>query len=155
MHQHLVEAAKAIAWSSTRWSTLGRSLRICASGQNGFHEVRECTTVFFWSLDRQVGMEVHLDDVHGFGPDPQVQKFKEDLAAHIWSRDGGVHHEGAEYDNLKLLHKRLNGAMTIEINPKYLDAVLELLGLEGEGRAHSERSWTQGTAHDWRTAGFV
>ena len=31
-------------------------------------------------------MEVHMDDVHGFGPDPQVEKFKEDLAAHIWFR---------------------------------------------------------------------
>ena len=76
-------------------------------------------------------MVVHLDDVHGFGPDPQVQKFKEDLAAHIWFRDGGGHHEGGEHDNLKLLRKRLNGALTIESNPKYFDAVLELLGLEG------------------------
>ena len=24
-------------------------------------------------------------------PDPQVEKFKEYLAAHIWFRDGGVH----------------------------------------------------------------
>ena len=37
----------------------------------------------------------------------------------------------AEYDHLKRFRKRLNGAMTIESNPKYLDAVLELLGLEG------------------------
>ena len=58
-----------------------------------------------------------MDDVHGFGPDPRVQKFKEDLAAHIWFRDSCVHHD--------------NGAVTIESNPKYLDAVLELLGLEG------------------------
>ena len=36
---------------------------------------------FFWNPDRQVGMEVHMDDVHCFGPDPQVEKFKEDLAA--------------------------------------------------------------------------
>ena len=33
--------------------------------------------------------------------------------------------------HLKRFRKRLNGAMTIESNPKYLDAVLELLGLEG------------------------
>ena len=76
-------------------------------------------------------MEVHMDDVHGFGPDSQVEKFKEDLAAHIWFGDGGVHREGAEYDYLKRFRKRLNGAMTIESNLKYLDAVLELLGLEG------------------------
>ena len=50
---------------------------------------------------------------------------------HIWFRDGGVHREGAEYDHLKRFRKRLNGTMTIESNPKYLDAVLELLGLEG------------------------
>ena len=36
-----------------------------------------------------------MDDVHGFGPDPQVEKFKEDLAAHIFFRDV-VHPEGAE-----------------------------------------------------------
>ena len=34
---------------------------------------------FFWNPDRQVWMEVHMDDVHGFGPDPQVEKFNEDL----------------------------------------------------------------------------
>ena len=65
------------------------------------------------------------------GPDPQVEKFKEDLAAHIWFRDGGVHHDGAEYDHLKRFLKRFNGVMTIESNPKYLDVVVELLGLEG------------------------
>ena len=45
---------------------------------------------FFRNPDRQVGMEVHMDDVHGLGPDPQVEKFREDLAAHIWFRDGGT-----------------------------------------------------------------
>ena len=35
---------------------------------------------FFWTPERQVEMEVHMDDVHGFGPDPQVEKFMEDLA---------------------------------------------------------------------------
>ena len=73
---------------------------------------------------------MHTDDVHGFGPDLQVEKFKEDLAAHIWFRDGGVHHEGAEYDHLKRVRKRFSG-VTMESNPKYLDAVLELLGLQG------------------------
>ena len=72
-----------------------------------------------------------MDDAHSFGLDTQVQKFKEDLAAHIWFRDGGVHREGAENDHLKRFRKRLNGALTIESNPKYLDAVLELLGLAG------------------------
>ena len=74
---------------------------------------------FFWNPDRQVGMEVHMDDVHGFGPDPHVDKFKENFAAHIWFRDGGVHHEGAEYDHLKRFRKRLNGAMTIDCNPNW------------------------------------
>ena len=60
-----------------------------------------------------------------------MEKFKEDLAAHIWFRDGSVHHEGAAYDHLKRFRKRFNGVMTIESNPKYPDAVLELLGLEG------------------------
>ena len=72
-----------------------------------------------------------MDDVHGCGPGPQVEKFKGYLAAHIWFRDGGVHREGAEYDHLKRFRMRLNGSMTIESNPKCLDAVLELLGLEG------------------------
>ena len=75
-------------------------------------------------------MGLHMDDVHGFGPDPEKEKFKEDLAAHIWFRDGGVHLENAEYDHLKHFRKRLNGAMIIESNPKYLDAVLDRLGLE-------------------------
>ena len=72
-----------------------------------------------------------MDDVHGSGLETQVGKFKANLAAHLWFRDGGVHHEGAEYDHSKRFRKRFNGPMTIESNPKYLDAVLELLGLEG------------------------
>ena len=99
---------------------------------------------FFWNPDRQVEMEVHMDDVDGFGPDAQVEKFKGDFAAQTWFRDGGVHREGAECDHLKRFRKRLNGVMTIESNPKYLDAVLELLGLEGAKDkpsvpAHKER----------------
>ena len=45
-----------------------------------------CVSVpqFFWNPDGQVGVKVHMDDVHGFGLDPQVEKFKEDLVAHIW-----------------------------------------------------------------------
>ena len=93
----------------------------------GLTRVCECTTFF---VERQVGMEVHMDDVHGFGPDPQVEKFKEDLAAHIWFRGGVVHCDGGEYDHLKRFRKRSNSVMTIESNPKYLDAVLELHGLE-------------------------
>ena len=82
-----------------------------------------------------------------------MEKFKEDLAAHMWFRDGGVHREGAEYDHLKRFRKRLDGVMTIESNPKYLDAVLELPGLEGaKGRAHAQCSCSQGKAHDWRIA---
>ena len=108
---------------------------------------------FFWGYERQVVMEVHRDDVHGFGRDPQVEKFKEDLAAHIRFRDGSDHHDGAEYDHLKRFRKKLNGASTIESNPKCLD---ELLGLQGaKGRAHAERSCAQGTAHDWRVVGAI
>ena len=94
-----------------------------------------------------------MEDVHGFGPDPQVEKFKEDLAAHIWLRDGGVHREGAEYDHLKRFRKRLHGVTTIESNPKYLDAVLELLGLEGAKDVSTPSvPAAQGKAHDWRIA---
>ena len=41
---------------------------------------------FFWSGERQVGMGVHMDDVHGFGPDPQIEKFKGDVAVHMEMR---------------------------------------------------------------------
>ena len=61
-----------------------------------------------------------MDDVHGFGPDPQVEKFKKDLAVHIRFRDGGVHHDGAEYDHLKRFRKKFNGVTTIVGNPKHL-----------------------------------
>ena len=56
--------------------------------------------------------------MHGFGSDPQVQKFKEDLAAHIWFRDGSVHHNGAEYDHLARFRKKLSGVVTIEKQSK-------------------------------------
>ena len=72
----------------------------------GFHEMRERTTVLLES--RPSGGD---GGAHGFGPDPQVEKFKEDLAAHIWFRAGDVHREGAEYDHLKRFRKRLNGVI--------------------------------------------
>ena len=72
-----------------------------------------------------------MDNVHGF-----VEKFKEDFAAHIWFRDGGVHLEDAECDHLKRFRKRPKRAMTIESNPKYLDVVLVFL--------HTRKSFTTG-----------
>ena len=47
-----------------------------------------------------------MNDVHGFGPDPQVEKFKEDVAVHIRFPDGGVRHDGAENDHLKRFRAR-------------------------------------------------
>ena len=78
-----------------------------------------CTSApqFFLSAERHVGVEVHMDDVHGFGP--------------VRFPDGGIHHDGSEYDHLKRIRKNVDGVTTIESNRKYLDAVLELLGLEG------------------------
>ena len=76
---------------------------------------------FFWNPDRQVKMEVHIDDVHGFWARP--------TSGELQGRSCGPHL--AQYDHLKRFRKRLNGVTTIESNPKYLDAVLELLGLEG------------------------
>ena len=71
-----------------------------------------------------------MDDVHCFGPEPGIEKFKADWAVHIRFRDGGGHQDGSEYDRLKRIRKKFNGVTTIESKPKYLDAVLELLGLE-------------------------
>ena len=53
----------------------------------------------FWNPNRRVGMEVQMVDVHGFGPDPQVEKFKEDLAGHIWFRGGGVRRKSSRLEN--------------------------------------------------------
>ena len=40
------------------------------------------------------------------GQTHKLEKSKEDLAARIWFRDGGVHREGAEYHHLKRFRKR-------------------------------------------------
>ena len=68
-------------------------------------------------------------------------QFKEDLAAHIWFRDGGVHHEGAEYDHLKRFRKRLNGVMSLKA-PRSILMLLELLGLEASVPEHKEKLTT-------------
>ena len=56
-----------------------------------------CTSArqFFRSAERHVGVEVHMDDVHGFRPRSTVEKFKEDLAVHIRFPDGSIHHDGS------------------------------------------------------------
>ena len=86
-----------------------------------------------------------MDDMHGFGPEPGIEMFKADLAVHLRFRDSGVHHDGSEYDHLKRFRQEFNGVTTIESNLKYLDAVLELLGLEGAEEV-PKRSCAQGTA---------
>ena len=103
-------------------------------------KVRERTVVLL-DAEGQVGMEVHMDDVHGFGPDPLVEKFKKDLAVHTRFRDDVVHHDGSENDHSKRFRQKFSGVTTIESNPKYLDAGLELLGLEG-ARTYKEQLTT-------------
>ena len=84
-HTHLVEAAETIAGSTPSWSTLGQSFFTSALVDKlGFTRCAGAPQ-FFWNPDHQVGMEVHTDDVYGIGPDPLVEKFKEDLVAHICS----------------------------------------------------------------------
>ena len=60
-----------------------------------------------------------------------MEKFKEDLAVHTRFLDGGIHHDGSDYDHLKRIRKKVDCVTTIESKRKYLDAVFELLGLEG------------------------
>ena len=72
-----------------------------------------------------------MDDVHGCRPGSTVEKFKEELAVHIRFLDGGIHHDGSEYDHFKRIRENVDGVTTIKSNRKYLDTVLELLGLEG------------------------
>ena len=43
------------------------SFHVCVNGQAGFHGVRERTAVFLEPRETS-GMEVHMDDLHGFGP---------------------------------------------------------------------------------------
>ena len=75
---------------------------------------------FFWSAERQVGD----GDAHGrcawFWPGPTSgEKFKKDLAIHIRFRDGGVHHDGAEYDHLTRFRKKFSGVTTLEANRNF------------------------------------
>ena len=66
-----------------------------------------------------------------FRPRSTVEMFKGDLAVRIRFRDGCLHHDGSEYDHLKGIPTYVDGVTTMESKRKYLDAVLELLGLEG------------------------
>ena len=80
MHKHLVKLQQQLPGrrhAGQRWVDHFTSALV---GKLGF---KRCVSApqFFWNPDGQVVMEVHMDDVHGFGPDPQVEKFKEDLQA--------------------------------------------------------------------------
>ena len=81
--------------------------------------------------------------------------FKEDMAVHTRFRDGCVHHGFSEYDHLKGIRTYVDGVTTMESKPKYLDAVLEVLGPgRCEGRAYAMCPCTQGTARDERLVGL-
>ena len=72
-----------------------------------------------------------MDNVHCCGPRANVEEFIEHVKARVPVKFAVIHHAGdqGEYEFLKQKRERyLNGTL-IRINPKYVEAVAERLGM--------------------------
>ena len=102
-----------------KWTKLGGAC-CCHPVQAGLCKVRASSTVLL-EPKRQTGVVLHMDDISGSGDAPSIRDFK----------GGDISENGKPYDHLKRL--RTNFAFSIELNPKYLQSVLDALNLADAG----------------------
>ena len=91
----------------------------------------EVAPQFFMDYDRDIFIEVHMDDFHGSGSERAIADLKKDLEGTVQFKVWEVHGAGAKYEHLKRLRTLSEGMTEIECNPKYLQSVLQLAGLVG------------------------
>ena len=84
---------------------------------------------FYWSSERIVALELHMDDIHGAATPSGREKFVKDLALEINFKGGDRCETGKPYEHLKRPRLPMSGETRIQPNPKYLESVANQLGL--------------------------
>ena len=77
-----------------------------------------------------MGLEVHMDDVHGVAAPAAREQFMKDVATHVIFKGGEEHKRGVTYDHLKRLRTPYGKHTRLQPNDKYLAYALREFGLE-------------------------
>ena len=86
---------------------------------------------FYWSSERTIALELHMDDIHGAATPSGREKFVKDLSLEINLKGGDRCETGKPYEHLKRLRLPMIGETRVQPNPKHLDFVATQLGLTG------------------------
>jgi hypothetical protein len=89
----------------------------------------EAAPQFFWCPGRGIAVEVHMDDMHGAGLPEAIESFRNELKPLVKFKGGEPKSVGDKYMHLKRVRERFADRVEITPNDKYLDYVLEVLGL--------------------------
>ncbi len=81
-----------------------------------------CETVpqFFMDYDRDIFLEVHMDDLHGAGTEWALASLKEELDKVVQFKVWTVHGPGSTYEHLTCTRTLHHGFTETERKPKYL-----------------------------------
>ena len=86
---------------------------------------------FFIHRDRQLYLEVHMDDGQGCGPPVCIKEFAKELSDATAVKFFGPIEHGQEYSHLKRFRTPLRDGTVFRGNPRYLRGVQHVLGMEG------------------------
>eukprot|EP00971_Amphidinium_carterae_P032112 632282-Amphidinium_carterae.4 len=84
----------------------------------------------FKHIEREIILELHMDDYYGCSKYEDAVWLRKALGDEVQLKGFEIHGLAAKYSHLKRARERLPGTMRIMPNPKYIAAVLRLLGLE-------------------------
>ena len=83
---------------------------------------------FFYNPARDASMEVHMDDFYGTAPENEARAFLESLSRRVVMKYQ-IHRPGDQFEHLKRIRVVHEDGLMIKPNPKYLDGMLDTLGL--------------------------
>ncbi|CAE7029215.1 GIP [Symbiodinium sp. CCMP2592] len=99
---------------------------------------------FFYNAARDASMEVHMDDFYGTAPEREAVEFLESLSKKIVMKYK-IHRPGDTFEHLKRLRTVHEDGMMVKPNPKYLEGMLETLGLKEANAAPTPESTAKET----------
>ena len=106
------------------WSTLGGAL-CCDVVQTGLREVQGGIEVS-WCLKRQIGVELHEDDIQVCGETSNIREFVACLSDDVYFKGGNIHEIGKQHDDLRRLRAKFEYGMEFHLNPKTCSMLLTL-----------------------------
>ena len=118
---------KTAVRTATRWNTLVDFMAEHLEEER--FDRCEAAPQFFVDYAQDISVEVHMDDVHGFGPRLVLDLVRLNFSQTIRFKVRTVYETGMRYEHLKR-ERVLHGDRTeIVPSPKYLRAVLRSMGL--------------------------